>query len=190
MRRSWPAPARCGGAGSLWPTPPAGSSGPASSRWPPTSPAAPCSGRRARSPGCSPVPLLLIVVAVLSAVFGQLRDAIAIAAIIAAVAVTETVTEVHAARAIEALRAMTAPTARLHRESWTTEVPAASLVPGDVLAVEAGDIVPADARVLAARGLRADESPLTGEAEPAGKTQQPVPAATGLARRSSLLHAG
>src|SRR5258708_161363 len=56
MRRSWPAPARCGGAGSLWPTPPAGSSRPAFSRWPPTWPAAPCSGRRARSPGCSPVP--------------------------------------------------------------------------------------------------------------------------------------
>jgi Ca2+-transporting ATPase len=58
------------------------------------------------------------------------------------------------------------------------------------VAVVAGDIVPADARVLAARGLRADESTLTGEAEPAGKSEQPVPAATGLAERTSLLHAG
>jgi len=137
-----------------------------------------------------PLQLLLIVVAVLSAVFGELRDAIAITAVIAAVAVTETVTEVRAARAIEALRAMTAPTARLHRESWTREVPAASLVLGDIVAVEAGDIVPADARVLAARGLRADESTLTGEAESAGKSEQPVPAGTELAERSSLLHAG
>jgi len=137
-----------------------------------------------------PLQLLLIAVAVLSAVFGELRDAIAIAAIIAAVAVTETVTEVRAAAAIEALRAMTAPTARLHRKSHTAEVPAASLVPGDVVAVEAGDIVPADARVLATRGLRVDESTLTGEAGPAGKSEQPVPAGTGLAGRSSLLHAG
>src|SRR6266542_4459317 len=137
-----------------------------------------------------PLQLLLAAVAVLSAVFGELRDAIAIAAVIAAVAVTETITEMRAARAIEALRAMTEPTARLQREGWTTEVPAASLAPGDVVAVEAGDIAPADARVLEARGLRADESTLTGEAEPVGKSEQPVPAGTGLAGRSSLLHAG
>jgi Ca2+-transporting ATPase len=137
-----------------------------------------------------PLQLLLIVVAVLSAVFGELRDAIAIAAVIAAVAVTETVTEVRAARAIEALRALTAPVARLRRDGRAAEVPAASLVPGDVIAAEAGDIVPADARVLEARGLRVDESTLTGEAEPVGKSEQPVPAQTGLAGRSSLLHAG
>ena len=137
-----------------------------------------------------PLQLLLIAVAALSAVFGELRDAIAITVVIAAVAVTETVTEVRASTAIEALGAMTAPTARLHRQAGTAEVPAASLVPGDVLAAKAGDIVPADARVLAARGLRADESTLTGEAEPVGKSEQPVPATTGLAGRSSLLHAG
>jgi len=155
-------------------------------------------GRRKREPWweelgesfTEPLQLLLIAVAVLSAVFGELRDAIAIAAIIAAVAVTETVTEVRAGRAIEALRAMTAPTARLQREGYISEVPAASLVPGDVVAVGAGDVVPADARVLAARGLRVDESTLTGEAAPVGKSEQPVPAATGLAGRSSLLHAG
>jgi Ca2+-transporting ATPase len=137
-----------------------------------------------------PLQLLLIAVAVLSAVFGQIRDAIAIGAVIAAVAVTETVTEVRAGRAIEALRAMTAPVARLARAGHVTEVAAATLVPGDVLAVEAGDIVPADARVLSARGLRADESTLTGEAEPAGKSERPVPGQTELAARSSLLHAG
>jgi len=137
-----------------------------------------------------PLQLLLIAVAVLSAVFGELRDALAIAAVIVAVAVTETVTEVRAGRAIEALRAMTAPTARLYRQAGAVEIPAAEVVPGDVLAVEAGDIVPADARVLAARGLRADESTLTGEAEPAGKSEQAVPESAGLAGRSSLLHAG
>jgi P-type Ca2+ transporter type 2C len=137
-----------------------------------------------------PLQLLLIAVAVLSAVFGELRDAIAIAAIIAAVAVTEAVTEVRAARSIDALRAMTAPTARLRRETTTLEVPAATIVPGDVLAVEAGDIVPADARVLGARGLRVDESTLTGEAAPAGKSEQPVPEPAGLAGRSGLLYAG
>ena len=137
-----------------------------------------------------PLQLLLIAVAVLSAVFGELRDAGAIAAVIASVAVTETITETRASAAIEALRSMTAPSARLSRDGGTAVVPAASVVPGDVLAVEAGDIVPADARVLAARGLRVDESMLTGEAGPVGKGEQPVPASAELAARSSLLHAG
>ncbi|GLL06754.1 cation-translocating P-type ATPase [Dactylosporangium matsuzakiense] len=137
-----------------------------------------------------PLQLLLIAVAVLSAVFGELSDAVAIAAVIAVVAVLETSTEMRAARSIEALRAMTAPTARLVTPGGVQEVPAADLVPGDVVAVEAGDVVPADARVLAARGLRVDESTLTGEAAAVGKSAVAVPAGTPLAARSSMLHAG
>jgi Ca2+-transporting ATPase len=137
-----------------------------------------------------PLQLLLIAVAVLSAVFGELSDAIAIAVVIAIVAVMETVTEVRAANAIAALKAMTAPTARLAREGGAIEVPSADLVPGDVLLVEAGDVIAADARVLTARGLRVDESTLTGEAAPVGKSEAPVPVGAELADRSSLLHAG
>ena len=61
-----------------------------------------------------------------------------------------------------------------------TEVPAATLIPGDVLAVEVGDIVPADARVVSARGLRADESTLTGEAARARLSAAPENASRGL----------
>jgi Ca2+-transporting ATPase len=137
-----------------------------------------------------PLQLLLIAVAVLSAIFGELSDAIAIGAVIAVVAVLETVTEMRAARAIAALKAMTAPTARLAREHGVAQVPTAELVPGDVLVVEAGDVVPADARVLTSHGLRVDESSLTGESAPVAKSHHPVPASTELAERSSLLHAG
>ncbi|MFI5613448.1 cation-translocating P-type ATPase [Amycolatopsis sp. NPDC051903] len=137
-----------------------------------------------------PLQLLLIAVAVLSAIFGELRDAIAIAAVVAVVAVVETITELRADRAIAALKAMTAPTARLVRDGGVVQVPAAELVPGDVLVVEAGDVVPADARVLASHGLRVDESSLTGESVPVGKSAHPVSASTELAERSSLLHSG
>lgn len=137
-----------------------------------------------------PLQLLLIAVAALSAVFGELSGALAITAVIVVVAVLETATELRASRAISALQAMTAPTARLAGCQGVREVPAASLVPGDVIAVEAGDIIPADARVLSALGLQADESTLTGEARPAGKDTRPVAAGTGLAERSSLLYAG
>jgi Ca2+-transporting ATPase len=107
-----------------------------------------------------PPQLLLIAVAVPSAVFGELRDAIAIAVVIAAVAVTETVTELRAARAIEALRGMTAPVARLRREGWTAEVPAASLVPGDI-------------RGRRGRGYRASRRPGAGRPRPAGRRVHP-----------------
>jgi Ca2+-transporting ATPase len=137
-----------------------------------------------------PLQLLLIVVAVLSAIFGELRDALVIAAVIATVAVLETATEMRAAKAIEALRSMTAPTARLSTVSGPIQVAAAELVPGDVIRVAAGDIVPADARVLAAAGLKTDESALTGEAAAAGKSSQPVAAAAELADRSSMIYAG
>jgi P-type Ca2+ transporter type 2C len=137
-----------------------------------------------------PLQLLLVAVAVLSAVFGELSDAAAIAGVIVVVAVLETVSEMRAARAIGALKAMTAPTARLAGPDGAREVAVAGLVPGDVIVVEGGDIVPADARVLSARGLRADESTLTGEAQPTGKDAQPVPENTALAERSSMLHAG
>jgi Ca2+-transporting ATPase len=137
-----------------------------------------------------PLQLLLIAVAVLSAVFGELSDAAAIAAVIAVVAVLETSTEMRAARSIEALRAMTAPTARLVTPAGVAEVPSADLVPGDVIAVEAGDLVPADARVLDAHGLRVDESTLTGEAAAVGKSALPVGEDTPLGGRSGMLHAG
>jgi len=137
-----------------------------------------------------PLQLLLIAVAVLSAVFGELTDAIAIAAVIIVVAVVETVTELRAARSIAALSAMSAPSSRLVREDAVVDAPAADLVPGDVIAVESGDVVPADSRVLHARGLRADESSLTGEAQPVGKDERSVTADADLAERTSMVHAG
>ena len=137
-----------------------------------------------------PLQLLLITVAVLSAVFGELRDAIAIAVVIAAVAVTETVTEVRASRAIDALKSLSAPAARVRRAGQVAGVPAADLVPGDIVVVEAGDLVAADARVLSARGLRVDESTLTGEAQPVGKGPEPAAAGTPLAEQTPMLFAG
>ena len=137
-----------------------------------------------------PLQLLLVAVGVLSAVFGQISDAIAIFVVIALVAGTETVTELRASRAIDALRSLSAPMARVSRAGDVLEVPAADLVPGDLLVIEAGDLVAADARVLAADGLRVDESSLTGEGQPVGKGPDPVDAGTPLAERSAMLFSG
>ena len=134
-----------------------------------------------------PLQLLLIAVGVLSAIWGELRDAVAIFAIIAAVASIETATEWRARKALDALRSLTAPRARALRDGELQEIPARELVPGDVVALEAGDVVPADCRVIDASGLGIDESALTGEPQAASKGAGPVASDAPLAARSSMV---
>ena len=137
-----------------------------------------------------PLQLLLIAVGVLSVIFGELRDAIAIFAVIALVSAVEAISEIRAKRALQALRELSAPTALVRRAGVVRGVPAEELVIGDVLLVEAGSVVAADARVVDADGLATDESRLTGEPVPAAKGREPVDPDAPLAERSSLLHAG
>src|SRR3954469_15294989 len=137
-----------------------------------------------------PLMLLLIVVAVLSAIFGELRDAIAIFVVIVIIGAVEATAEVRAKRALRALRDLSAPNALVRRAGAAESVPLDGLVIGDVLLVEAGSVVAADARVVEADGLAADESRLTGEPVPAAKGPEPVVPDAPLAERSSLLYAG
>ncbi len=137
-----------------------------------------------------PLQLLLVAVAVLSFVFGELPDALAILGVILLCAGLETFSEQRASRGIAALETLSAPQARVLRDMIVRTVPSEQVVPGDVLVLEAGDVVTADARLLDAHGLRVDESALTGEATSAAKSATPVPAGTDLAERSSVLFAG
>src|SRR4051794_21184446 len=137
-----------------------------------------------------PLMLLLIAVAVLSAIFGELRDAIAIFVVIVIIGAVEATAEVRAKRALRALRDLSAPSALVRRSGAAESVPLDGLVIGDVLLVEAGSLVAADARVVEADGLAADESRLTGEPFAAAKGPEPLEADAPLAERSSLLHAG
>jgi P-type Ca2+ transporter type 2C len=137
-----------------------------------------------------PLMLLLIAVAVLSAIFGELRDAIAIFVVIVIIGAVEAIAEVRAKRALRTLRDLSAPNALVRRAGGVEAVPLSGLVIGDVLLVEAGSVVAADARVVEADGLAADESRLTGEPVAAAKGPEPVDAGAPLAERSSLLHAG
>ena len=121
-----------------------------------------------------PLQLLLVAVGVLSAIFGELRDAIAIFAIIALVSAVEAISEVRAKRALRALRDLSAPNALVRREGAVATVPVDALVIDDVLLVEAGSVVAADARVVEADGLATDESRLTGEPMAAAKGPEPV----------------
>lgn len=137
-----------------------------------------------------PLILFLLAAAVLAAGLGHLVDAAVISAVVLVNAVVGVVQEGRAEQALAALRSMLAPTARVLRGGAREAVAVESLVPGDILLLEAGDRVPADARVLRARGLRVDEAVLTGESVPVDKQADPVDAATDLGGRVSMLYSG
>lgn len=137
-----------------------------------------------------PLQLLLIVVGVLSFIWGEVQDGVAILVVILAVATVEALSERRASRALDALRGLSAPQARVRRDGAVADVPAERVVPGDVLVLDPGAVVAADARVLSAAGLAADESALTGEPVAAAKGPSPVAPGTPLAARSSMVYAG
>jgi Ca2+-transporting ATPase len=138
----------------------------------------------------SPVVALLIVACVAAAALGEGVDAAAIGVIVVLNAVVGFFQEHRAEQAVRALRAMTAPRARVRRAGRVRELPAAEVVPGDLLVLDAGDLVAADARLVEAHSLETVEAALTGESAPVSKSTQPVPQDAPLAERSDRVFAG
>jgi P-type Ca2+ transporter type 2C len=122
--------------------------------------------------------LVLLVAAVIAGLLGEATDTIAIIAIVMLNAVIGFAQEYRAERAMEALKAMTAPHATVLRERDIDTVPAAELVPGDIVLLEAGGILPADLRLLESARLRIDEAALTGESVPVKKIVAPIEGST------------
>ena len=112
---------------------------------------------------------LLIAAGVASALLGEWIDAGAIFAIVLLNAAIGFYQELRAEKSIAALKKLTAPEAKLRRDGALTSVPATTLVVGDILELEAGAVVAADARVLSASSLQCVESSLTGESEGVAK---------------------
>jgi magnesium-transporting ATPase (P-type) len=133
---------------------------------------------------------VLLASGVTVAALGHGVDATVIFAVVVLNAVIGYVQEGRAERALAALRGMVAPQAAVLRDGRRATVDAATLVPGDVLLLEAGDRVPADARLLRARELRVDEALLTGESLPVDKGVAPVAAGAALGERASMAWSG
>jgi Ca2+-transporting ATPase len=108
---------------------------------------------------------ILIVARIISGVLGETVDAIAILAIVILNAVIGFYQEFSAEKSIAALKNMTAPQAKVRRNGQVISIPAVGIVMGDILTLEAGDLVAADARILQAASLKCIESALTGESE-------------------------
>lgn len=118
--------------------------------------------------------LILALAAAISLASGNAESALVIIAVLVLNATLGTVEHLKAKKSLDALRAMSAPVAKVLRDGVRAEVPAASVVPGDVLVLEAGDLVVADARLLECHALRVDESSLTGESHAVEKRVEPL----------------
>jgi Ca2+-transporting ATPase len=114
--------------------------------------------------------LILLGATAISGFLGHTLEAIVITIIVLFAVLLGFIQEHRAGRALDALRKMAAPVARVLRDGLEAVVPARDLVPGDIVIFRTGDRVPADARVIQAMNLTVDEAALTGESVPVGKT--------------------
>lgn len=118
--------------------------------------------------------VILIIAAIISALTGGVEGTIVILAVLILNAILGTVQHFKAQKSLDSLKAMAAPNARVIRDGQKMEVPAAELVPGDILLLEAGDVTAADGRVLQNFSLQVSESALTGESENVNKIDIPI----------------
>ncbi len=134
--------------------------------------------------------LILLAATGIAALLGEWTNALTIIVIVLLNAVLGFIQEYRTEKTLEALRNMTAPSARVWRDGVLLEIPAKELVPGDLIAIEAGDCVPADCLLQSANRLYANESVLTGEAKPIAKRSgKPGEDCSGL-HRPYILYSG
>jgi Ca2+-transporting ATPase len=119
--------------------------------------------------------LVLVAAAAVTAAIGDLKDTAVILAIVVLNAVVGFVQEYRAEQAMAALKAMAAPSVQVLRDGHVRLVPAAELVPGDLVVLAQGDVLAADLRLVEAVALRVNEAALTGESEPVTKATEPLP---------------
>ena len=140
--------------------------------------------------------MIIILLAASAASFGvsllkgeaDFTDSVIIIAIVILNAVMGVFQESRAEKAVEELKKMSAPKARIIRSGKIKEIPSEEIVPGDILILEAGDMVSADARIIENNGLMTDESALTGESHPVSKNTDKYAENTPVADRLNMVY--
>ena len=143
--------------------------------------------------------IILLVATVISVVEWLLQDpretalpyeAIVILAIVILNAMLGFIQEARAEKSVRALMALAAPESTVIRDGERQRIATHEIVPGDIVLVEAGDKIPADARLIEAANLQTDEAPLTGESMPVSKETAPIDGDTGIGDRRNMLFSG
>jgi Ca2+-transporting ATPase len=134
--------------------------------------------------------IILLVAVVLSAVLGEVADAVIIGVIILFATSLGFFQEYRAERAMEALKRMAAPTASVRRGGKEVEIPARELVPGDIIILRTGDHIAADARLIEAVNLKTNEAPLTGESTPVEKNSGVIDSKAPVGDRRNMVYMG
>ncbi len=134
--------------------------------------------------------VILIIATVISSFLGEIIDTVVILAIVFASALLGFIQEFKAEKALEKLKEMVSPTAKVVRGGKLEVIPAEEVVPGDVIVLEAGDKVPADGRLIFSWNLQVDEASLTGESVPVEKITSKVPENASLTERRNMVYMG
>jgi Ca2+-transporting ATPase len=138
----------------------------------------------------SPLVMVLLAAITISAILGEMLDAIIIAIIVVLAAMVSFVQEYRSEKTIEALRQITSPTAVALRNQSHKTIRTDEIVPGDIIVLAQGDKVPADAYLLESHSLQINEASLTGESMPIEKAIQPCKAETSVPDRRNLVYSG
>ncbi len=135
--------------------------------------------------------VILIVAAVVSAFLGEYNDVIVIMAIVILNAILGFTQEYRAEQAIAALKKLAVPSVKVRRDGRIEEISARELVPGDVVFLETGDLIPADGRIVESVNLRVQEAALTGESEAVDKVSKALPQDNlTIGDRRNMVHMG
>ncbi len=130
--------------------------------------------------------MLLIFAGFLSLFLGETIESFAMFGIVLLTAILGFIQEYRAEKAMEALQKISAPTAKVIRNGKEIKIPAKNVVPGDILVLEEGDIVPADSRIFESHSLQIDEACLTGESVPSKKIIEPYKVGTSITDQENM----
>jgi Ca2+-transporting ATPase len=136
----------------------------------------------------SPLIYILFAAAIISVLTQHYLDAWVILGILLANATIGFIQETRAERAMEALMQMAAPKAKVRRDGTVKQIPAKEIVPGDILLLETGEKIPADARLIESSNLKVDEAILTGESMPVYKHTMRLDGDISVADRKNMVH--
>ena len=139
---------------------------------------------------CDLLVVILIIAAIISMFSGNAESTIVILLVLIMNAVLGTVQHIKAQRSLESIKQLSAPNAKVIRNGVKQEIPSKEIVPGDIVMLEAGDMIVADGRILHNYSLQVNESSLTGESTNVEKTDMVIEGKVALADRVNMVYSG